>query len=246
MPFVFFGLDGDMSFIGIASLLTAVVGVIAAPVRSILGDWDFTIATAHDGLRIRRGALETRSQTVPNGRVQALGVQWPLLWRFKGWVRARIDVAGVGAERGEDALRQGTLLPVATVDTARSLVSDVLPGFDLTAVAVRTVPRRARWLAPLRARVLGYTVTDTALVTQDGLFTRSLVVVPFARIQSVRLRQGPLQRWLGLASVHADTAGRSLSAVAEHRDLAEAHRLADQLSGRARSARDQAQSRPVE
>src|SRR6185503_7428043 len=42
MPLVFFGLDGDMSFIGIASLLTAVVGVIAAPVRSILGDWNFT------------------------------------------------------------------------------------------------------------------------------------------------------------------------------------------------------------
>jgi putative membrane protein len=237
MPFVFFGLDGDMSFVGIASLFTAVFGVIAAPVRSILGDWNFTIATARDGLRIRRGALETRSQTVPSGRVQALGVQWPLLWRFKGWVRARIDVAGVGAERSEDALRQGTLLPVGTVPTARSLIIDVLPGFDLTAVVVRTVPRRARWLTPLRARVLGYTLTDAALVTQDGLLTRSLVVVPFARIQSVRLRQGPLQRWLGLASVHADTAGRSLSAVAEHRDLAEAHMLAEELSSRARSAR---------
>jgi putative membrane protein len=240
MPFVFFGLDGDMTFVGIASLMTAVIGVIAAPVRSILGDWNFTVATARDGLRIRRGALETRSQTVPSGRVQAFGVQWPLLWRPKGWVRARIDVAGVGAERGEDSLRQGTLLPVGTVPTARSLVSDVLPGFDLTSVVVRTVPRRARWLAPLRARVLGYTLTDAALVTQDGLFTRALVVVPFARIQSVRLRQGPLQRRLGLASVHADTAGRSLAAVAEHRDLAEAHRLADELSTRARSARGQA------
>jgi putative membrane protein len=241
MPFVFFGLDGEMSFIGIASLLTAVFGVIAAPVRSILGDWNFTVATAPDGLRLRRGALETRSQTVPRGRVQAVGLQWPLLWRAKGWVRARIDVAGVaGGGAGEDNMRQGTLLPVGSVPVARSLVTETLPEFDLTSVVVRTVPARARWLVPLRKRVLGYALTDAAFVTQDGVFTRQLVVVPFARIQSVRLRQGPLQRWLGLASVYADTAGRSLSSVAEHRDLAEAHLLADQLSGRSRSARGQA------
>jgi putative membrane protein len=240
-PIVVFGLDGEMSFIGIASMLTAVVGVIAAPVRTILGDWHFTVATAADGLRLRRGALETRSQTVPGGRVQAVGVQWPLLWRGKGWVRARIDVAGVAAPSGNETSGQGTLLPVATIPVARSLVAEVLPAFDLTSVVVRTVPPQARWVAPLRRRVLGYTLTDAAFVTQDGLITRQLVIVPFARIQSVRLRQGPLQRRLGLANVYADTAGGSLTAVAEHRDLAEAHRLADQLSTLARAAR---RSRP--
>src|SRR4029079_1457346 len=101
---------------------------------------------------------------------------------------------------------------------------------------------RARWLAPLRARVLGFTLTDAALVTQDGLLTRRLVVVPFARIQSVRLRQGPVQRRLGLASVHADTAGRSLTAVAEHRDLAEGQMLAAELSSGAGAGRRQAQA----
>ena len=45
------------------------------------------LAAAADGLRLRRGLLETRSQTVPPGRIQAVGVQWPLLWRGHGWVR---------------------------------------------------------------------------------------------------------------------------------------------------------------
>jgi putative membrane protein len=137
-------------------------------------------------------------------------------------------------------MRQGTLLPVGTVAVARSVSTQVLPEFDLTSVVVNTVPRSARWLVPLRRRVLGYALTDAAFVTQDGLLTRQLVVVPFARIQSVRLRQGPLQRMLGLANVYADTAGRTLNAVAEHRELAEAHRLADVLSARARKARSEA------
>ena len=48
--------------------------------------------------------------------------------------------------------------------------------------------------------------------------------------------QGPRQRWLGLATVHVDTAG-SLRAVAHHRDLAEARQLAGELTERARAAR---------
>jgi putative membrane protein len=85
--------------------------------------------------------------------------------------------------------------------------------------------------------VLGYQLTDTALVTRDGLLTRRLVIVPYGRIQSVRIRQGPLQRRLRLATVWADTAGRGLTAVAPHRDAAEALALATELAERSRAAR---------
>jgi putative membrane protein len=147
-----------------------------------------------------------------------------------------MEVAGV--RHGEGAGNTGgTLLPVGTVPVAEHVVGVALPGFALTSVAVQPVPRRARWLAPFRARVLGYQLGATTFVTRDGLLTRRLVIVPYARVQSVRIHQGPIQRALRLASVWADTARGGLIAVAEHRDVAEATRLAAELSERSRAAR---------
>jgi putative membrane protein len=62
-------------------------------------------------------------------------------------------------------------------------------------------------------------------------------VVPFARIQSVRVVQGPLQRWLRLATVHLDGAVGSAGWAAPHRDLDDAHALVHSLAARARTAR---------
>jgi putative membrane protein len=240
-PVVLFATGSDVGFVATASMLTAIVGVVQAPVRAVLNDWRFTLAAAQDGLHVRRGLLETRAQTVPRGRVQVVGVQWPLLWRGYGWVRAQMHIAGASA--GEGSEQRASLLPVGDVATAEAVIAEVLPGFVLRSVAVLPVPARVRWIAPLRRYVLGYQLADTAFVTRDGLLTRRLVVVPYGRIQSVRVRQGPLQRLLRVASVWADTAGGGLNAVAEHRDVAEAVALATALADRSRTARH-AQSAP--
>jgi putative membrane protein len=58
-------------------------------------------------------------------------------------------------------------------------------------------------------------------------------------LQSVRVVQGPFQRRLGLATVYADTAG-GRAGQAKDRDLSEAWALAEQLSARARLARNPA------
>jgi putative membrane protein len=235
-PIVYFFFAEQVGFIAIASTITAVIGAIQAPVRTLLSEWRFTIAAGHDGLRLRRGLLETRSQTVPPGRVQAIGVQWPLLWRGNGWVRVLMEIAGISA--GNVNEQRAGLLPVGTVPVAEHVIGEALPGFRLTSVTVHAPPRRARWLAPLRQRVLGHQLTPTAFVTRDGLLTRQLVVVPYERIQSVRIRQGPFQRMLRVASVWADTAGGGgLTAVAPHVDAGQATVLATELAERSRSAR---------
>nr|WP_213455915.1 PH domain-containing protein [Micromonospora sp. NBRC 107566] len=222
-------------FIALASTLTAMVSVIQQPVRRVLTDWDFRLAADHAGLRLRHGLLETRSQTVPLNRVQAVGLTWPLLWRPKGWLRARLDVAGIGHDRAsQENLRSGRLLPVATVDTARRVLPEALPGVDLANLPVTPPPPRARWLTPIARPAAG--LTDRVFVTWDGRLTRELVLVPYARIQSVRVVRGPVQRLLGLATVHADTAG-SLAAAARYRDLDEAWAIAADLANRARAAR---------
>lgn len=232
-----FAYHPQWSFIGLASLVTAAVGVLQQPARRILEDWDFRAAMSPAGLRLRSGLVETRTQTVPPHRVQAVGVTWPLLWRPKRWLRCRIDVAGYGGGEQGRGVRGGRLLPVGTFDAARYLIWEVLPGVDLAALPATPPPVRARWLAPLRQPVLRAGLTASAFVTWDGLLTRELVIVPYARIQSVRVVQGPLQRLLGLASVHADTAGR-LHGVARHRDVGQAWQFAAELAQRARAARD--------
>ncbi len=234
-PIFFFAYDNDLTFIGVASMLTAIIGAIQAPVRVLLSDWRFSIATTADELRFHRGLLETRHQTVSPARIQAVAVEWPLLWRGMGWVRAQMFVAGIATERNDQ--RTGSLLPVGDVATSERVVAEALPGFGLTQVAVLPVPRRTRWLVPLRRRVLGYQLTDTAFVTRDGLLTRRLVVVPYPRVQSVRIRQGPLQRAFRVASVWVDPAGGGVEAVALHRDVEEARWLAAELAERSRAAR---------
>jgi putative membrane protein len=232
-----FAFEGSRTFVGIASTVTALVGVAVQPARRILDDWDFCVSAAPAGLRLRHGLLDTRSQTVPLSRVQAVGVTWPLLWRPKRWLRCRIDVAGYGRPgRRDEGGPTNRLLPVGDLTTARLVAAEALPGVDVAALALTRPPGRARWLAPVRQPVLGAALADRVFASRDGRLTRELVVVPYARIQSVRVVQGPLQRRLRLATVHADTAG-ALHAVAHHRDVDEAWVLAAELAARARTAR---------
>ena len=193
-------------------------------------------ATTFAGLRLHRGLTETRTQTVPPGRIQAVTVVWPLLWRGSGWVRAVMDIAGVPTRR-EQTDERARLLPVGTIDDAQRVLGAALPGFWLQGVVVAPVPARAYLLAPVRAAGLGYQLNTTVFATRSGIVTRELRLVPYARIQSVRIRQGPLQRLLRLASVYVDCAGEGVHAVAPHRDEREAKALATALAERARWAR---------
>ena len=102
---------------------------------------------------VRYGLLETRSQVVPLHRVQSVGVTWPLLWRAKGWLHLRLDIAGYAGPQPSDDKRSDRLLPVGDLATARALVWEVLPGVDLAALPTTPPPPRARWLHPFALRV---------------------------------------------------------------------------------------------
>jgi putative membrane protein len=85
----------------------------------------------------------------------------------------------------------------------------------------------------------------TALVVTGGRVTRRTVWVPLAKVQSLRLVQGPVQRRLGLATLHADAAGRRVTASVRDRDAAEAQRLLADLTEACRRARVPAAPRPT-
>ena len=75
-----------------------------------------------------------------------------------------------------------------------------------------TSPRRAIVLRWFSWRRNGFALRPDAVILRRGAIWRELVVVPAARMQSVSLRQGPLQRALRLAGVHVHTVAGPISA----------------------------------
>lgn len=82
------------------------------------------------------------------------------------------------------------------------------------------------WAYYLRFR---YRIEQDALVVDKGVFQKERLQIPFERIQSIQLFQGPLQQLLGLTGLRVDTAGSSgseLQLVAVRMEVAEGLRQA--------------------
>lgn len=109
-------------------LIPAALGLAAAYWRSFNKGYNFTAAISPDGIRLRYGLLDTQAQTLPPGRIQALKVTQPPLWRIFGWYRMQVNVAGYGGpgSDGEGASRT-TLLPVGVLADVMRMLSLVLP-----------------------------------------------------------------------------------------------------------------------
>jgi putative membrane protein len=126
-----------------------------------------------------------------------------------------------------DGPAPSTVLPVGDRRVVHALARHVLQGLDPEAVQVRPVPRRARWLDPVGYRFIGVGTDEQLVVSREGRFGRRTHAAPQARVQSLRITQGPLQRRLGLADVHVDSPPGPTTVRARHRDAAEARRLFD-------------------
>jgi putative membrane protein len=217
--------------------LAYVLGVATLVWRRFNGGWGLQVGEAADGLRLRFGALETTAETIPRGRVQAVVRREPVAWRPMGWVRLQLDVAGHARgreERQSDTRELRTVVPAGLPAEADLLLDRILPPRP---ARLRPVPSRARWKSPLRYHWLGYDWNDELLVVTGGRITRRTTWVPLARVQSLRLVQGPVQRRLRLASLHVDAAGRRVTAVVRDRDVEEAQRLLAELADACRRAR---------
>ncbi|MFE3458482.1 PH domain-containing protein [Nocardiopsis aegyptia] len=230
-----------LSFVALLMLLTAGIvfvepGVAAALIPLVLGllryYWgplarytDYYASLSSDGLRLRYGMFQRRMQTVPPGRVQAVRVVEPLLWRALGVARVEANVAGYAGERqGESA----TLLPVAPRRLAFSLVNELFPDSD--AALVPLVPNRDRG-----GSLVG--VDERLFVSTRGPFCRVTEIVPVERVQTLRITAGPLERLTGRVSVDVDTPPGPVRAHAALREAVEGRGLLDALVDHGRRAR---------
>lgn len=226
------------------SLLTIGLALGTAIARRLNAEFSQTVGEAPDGLRLRGGLLQTRSETVPFRRLQAMRWVEPALWRPLGWARLEIDVArqrnrrNAGDDSDNGAVARA-LMPVGSAASGASLLHGFMPGVTAASAwaAATLPPRRVRWKAPLSYRHLGLWVDERVVVIGSGRLGRSAVVIPLHKAQSFRLVQGPYARRLGLASVHVDLVGRRWRPAAHCRDATEARRLIDTLTLLARAAR---------
>lgn len=234
----------------ISASLPAVLGAGGYLFGRLTGEFDFRVAISPDGVRLRHGMLETRSQTIPPGRVQAVRLVQSVLWRGRDWWRVQVNVAGYG---GENEDKNSVLLPVGTREEALTVLSLVLPdlgvdeprrildagldGDSRTESAYVTAPRRTRILDPVAWRRNGFTVTGRALLLRRGRMVKILDVVPHERTQSLGLSQGPWQRRLGVASFQVHSTEGPVHPEVPHLDAADAARLMADQAMRARTAR---------
>ena len=201
------------------------------------GGYNLTVAQATDGLRVRSGLLDTTAETIPAGRVQAVRMTEPLLWRPLGWCRLEVDVAGRQRKEGENAPESQQLrviLPVGTRGEADWLLGRILSN---TPSERSPAPARARWKAPLRYRNLSWGHNESCAVTTGGRVARVTSWVPLTKVQSLRLVQGPVQRRLRLATIYLDTAGRSVHAAIRDTDADDADARLMELTALCRAAR---------
>jgi len=225
---------------GMATVVPIVIGWALTQSRRLSAFHRFTVTALPGRLHVRRGLFTLDSATITLARVQGVAVSEPLLWRPFGWARLDVSLAGESGSHDDDRPASTTVLPVGPRPLVLALARRLLVEAgspDPDAVVLRPVPARARWVAPVRHRFLAAGADEHLVVARDGWTTRRTQAVPHARVQSLRLHQGPWQRRLGLADVHVDSPPGPVHVVARHRDAAEARRLLDAETVAARTAR---------
>ncbi|AZM57808.1 hypothetical protein DMA15_20655 [Streptomyces sp. WAC 01529] len=215
----------------LATGLPILGGAFASSGGRFIKEYDWTVGESPDGLRIDHGLLDKAHETVPPGRVQTVHIVQPLLWRRYGWVRVELDVAGSA---------NSVLVPVAPRELAEAVIARVLPGARVPEPAeLSRPPARAAWCVPLWWKGYGLVVTDAVFAARHGLLKRRLSLVPHAKVQSVRLSQGPWERVKGVADVRVDT-GANKTVTARLRPAEEAAKLLHAQADRSRTGRDEA------
>ncbi|WP_291379907.1 PH domain-containing protein [Demequina sp.] len=233
---------------GLVGVISAGAGMISYSLATLNRGINFRLGISSDGVRIAHGLLETRKQTVPPGRVQAVHFKQSLLWRGRDWWQIVVNVAGYQ----DDQQAVSTFLPVGTREDALTALWTVLPdlgdpdpeGTVSRALSGRgadggfiTAPVSAKWVDPLQRRFRGVLATETALFIRRGWLVKELIVVPHERTQSLALKQGPIQRALGLADVAVHSTKGVVRPVAQHLDVADAMDLLTAQARRARARR---------
>ncbi len=220
------------------SMVPALIAFGAVQVRTITKSLRYSIAPTPDGVRITFGLLTTTTEIVPPGRIHAVEVSQSIIWRGFGWWTVKMN--RLSGRSMSDATNDQftTILPVGTLADVERVLGLVLPMVapgDHAAIVrhglgwsrkgtgepdpYATTPRRAWTINPLSWRRNGFDLTEDLLLMRHGVIWRRLAIVPFARMQSLRVEQGPYDRMLRVAGLRAHTVSGPIVASISGIDL---------------------------
>lgn len=205
----------------VTALLPMIFGAISTYFKHVARSAQFSVSATEHGVRIGYGLMSLTNETLPVGRIHAVAVRQPLLWRMCGWWQIKLTTAVSASNSGEGKSgKQSILLPVGTEQDVLRVLSLVMPldGSEVGPVVRAGMystgaqtplfvpsPRSAMVLRPVGWKRAGMHIGDAVFAVRRGLLWRSVSIVPAARVQSYGLAQGPVQRMLGLATLHPHT-----------------------------------------
>ena len=256
-------MTGSEALTIISSYITMVIALATMVWHQFNSAWNFHAAATPSGIRMSYGLTAETSRTLPPGRVHGVGLTGPILWRRKDWWKVDVTVAGRDERPHDGQTREigNLLLPVGSRDTALRalwlvvpdlgvpdpdrLLAQALTGRDDDGVGDPQAPagsvergfvrisRRGRIFRPLTWRRAAVILTDTCVIIRHGRWRRRVAVFPYERIQSLRVRQGPLARRRSLAALRLDMVAQEVSASITNLDVADAKELEARISERA-------------
>ena len=256
-------MTGSEALTIISSYITMVIALATMVWHQFNSAWNFHAAATPSGIRMSYGLTAETSRTLPPGRVHGVGLTGPILWRRKDWWKVEVTVAGRDERPHDGQTREigNLLLPVGSRDTALralwlvvpdlgvpdpdTLLSQALTGRDDEGVGDPQAPagsvergfvrisRRGRIFRPLTWRRAAVILTDTCVIIRHGRWRRRVAVFPYERIQSLRVRQGPLARRRSLAALRLDMVAQEVSASITNLDVADVKELEARISERA-------------
>jgi putative membrane protein len=171
-------LRGLPLLVTIAALIA--VGVIVGVIGSLLlfvESWSGYRLTREDGmLRIRRGALTTRSLSLDELRLRGVEVVEPIGARLMGAARVDAVATGLRGKREDERSDPKTLLPTVPRELAHRVAAEVVgePVSPTTSARLRPHPvaargRRLRW-------AIGSVVLVAGLLALLGVLTTSVLL----------------------------------------------------------------------
>lgn len=110
---------------------------------------------------------------------------------------------------------------VAPVPTPRGALPAAVAAVGLLLAGIVPVIRYRRW---------GYALRDRDLCIRHGVLWVTMTVIPYARLQFVDTRQGPLDRMFGLSQLVVHTASLGVSGRLPGLDADVAERLRERLA----------------
>ncbi len=236
-----FGLLAAFSFsgqwLGASATVPILLGIGVVQFRKFAGNYNFTVSQTSAGLQVRRGLFDLNSQTIALHRLQGVVVTEPLLWRSFGWARLDVSIAGYSSGGDDEGPAPSTVLPVGDRRLVAYLAQYVLGGIDVEQTPMTPPPRTSRWVAPVGHRFMAAGRDEQLVVSREGWLVRRTHAAPHARLQSLRITQGPFQRVLGLADLHMDSPPGPTYVRARHRNQAEARAFFEEEVVVSRSAR---------